>query len=81
MSRPSTSPAQRARSALATAHRRHDPEQIDAARRALDEAKLDAKVAEIVDRAPELTDAQYRALAAALGVEPVYPRVAVGAGT
>jgi hypothetical protein len=72
----SLSPAQQARQRLGGAIRRGDPDDIDAARAALDEAKIDAKIAEIIDRAPDLTDAQYRALAAALGVDPVYPRVA-----
>jgi hypothetical protein len=63
-------PAQLARLRLARATRLGDPEQIDEARRALDDAKLDAKVREIIDRAPELTPAQYADLARALGVVP-----------
>jgi hypothetical protein len=69
MSRP-LSPAQLARNRLAGACAKGTPESVETARRALEEAKVDAQVKAIVDRAPELTPAQYEALARALAVAP-----------
>jgi hypothetical protein len=62
---PALSPAERARNHLARLRARHaPPEEIAAAREALAEANLRARIADEIEKAPPLTASQRERLAA-----------------